>query len=308
MEFWAVLPDKVRVDKTESKEGTLQSTAEVTVGTHRLKRVADGNIEVDQRPQRASRSGDSLPNDFRRHFDRSLIRRLFASLMLEHAGECRIAGRDCVRIRAVPIPVDQIWPHWLPTEADEYEFAADLEFPALLSIDAKLAGESFERFEVTNVTYNGEIDESLFELEPLSGQQVRDAVPVAQPITLEAAKAKVSFAVLLPKMGPEFGELQFFYERPRQKGDVEGLSVFYHAGASHRFWFHLRPRLESEMYDRLEWEDVEVAGRRYQLSDPQVEDGLKVLVFNQDGTWVDIYSDHPRDELLRLAASFKAVR
>jgi hypothetical protein len=307
LEFWAMMPDRVREDQTRIRDGETESTVEVTMGSQRLKRIADGSIEVEKEPRRGRSNGDLLPNDFRRHFDRSLIRRLFASLTLEHVGACQVAGRDCVRIRAVPIPVDQIWPHWLPTEADEFEFAADLEFPSLLSIQAKLAGRAFETFEVVQVTFNGGIDESVFDVQPLAGKQTRDAEPVVQQISLEAAIDKVPFTVLLPKLASEFGERNVHYSPPRAKRP-ENLTVHYHGDALKRFWFNLQLELDAEIRDRLEWEEIEFAGRQMKLSDPEVDGALSVLVFNQEGTWVEIVSDLSRDELLKVAASFVAVR
>ena len=305
LKFWARMPDMVREDQTRVEDGTTESTVEVSIGNQRLKRVADGSVEIAEEPRRGNRDGDSLPIDFRRHFDRRLIRRLFASLTLEHTGECQIAGRDCVRIRAVPISADKIWPHWLPTQADEFEFAADLEFPSLLSIRANLEGHSFETFEVVQVAFNGTIDDSVFDVQPLSGKQMRDAVPVVQRTTIEAAIGMVPFTVVLPKMRPEFGECDVHYEPARGKLP-ESLGINYR-GASNRFWFHLCAELDPEAHDRLEWEEIEFAGRLFQLSDPEVDGALSILVFKQDGTWVEIVSDLARDDLLVIAASFEAV-
>lgn len=306
LEFWAKMPDLVREDETRISGGETESTIEVTRGSQRLKRVADGSIEVEQEPRRGQREGDLLPNEFRRHFDRSLIRELFASLTLEQAGERRVAGRDCVRIRAVPIAGDRIWPHWLPTEANEFEFAADLEFPSLLSIQAKLHGRTFETFEAVQVTFNGEIDDGVFDVQPLPGMPTRNAAPVVQRMTLDAAIAKVPFTVLLPKLAPEFGTAEVHYEPPRGKRS-EGLGVFYLGESTKSLWFHLRSEFDAETQGRLEWEEIEFSGRRFQLSAPEVEGALSVLVFEQAGTWVDVVSDLPRDELLRVAASFEAV-
>ncbi len=306
LEFWAKMPDQVREDQTRLNDGEVESTIEVTKGGQRLKRLADGSIEVEQEPRRGRSDGDSLPNDFRRHFDRSMIRQLFASLTLEQLGECQVAGRHCVQIRAVPISVDQIWPHWLPTEADEFEFAADVECPLLLSIRAKLAGQTFETFEVVQVTFNGEIDDSVFHVQPLAGKPTRDAVPIVQRMTLQSAIEKVPFTVLLPKTRPEFGERDVHYHPPRGKRP-ESLTIHYHGGDANRLWFSLRPELDPEMQDRLEWEEIEFAGRRFQLSDPEIEGALSILVFNQDGTWIEVISDLARNELLDVAASFEVV-
>jgi hypothetical protein len=69
----------------------------------------------------------------------------------------------------------------------------------------------------------------------------------------------------------------------------------------------LRQKPDAEMENELEWEDVEASGRRFQVSDPESEDGMVVLKFCQEGTWVEVFSDHSRNELLQIAASFQAV-
>jgi hypothetical protein len=307
MKFWAVLPDHVRFDETKIKDGDPETTVEIIRGNERLKQNADGSVEVENETRRVRGVGNNLPTDYRRHFDRSLIREFFGSLVLEQLGECKIAGRDCVRIRALPVPDDQIWPHWLPAEADEFEFAADLVFPSLLSIKGLLSGTVIETLEVQNVTFNAAIDESIFTCEPRSGQPVRKAVPITEPIALEAARAKVPFTVLLPKIDKCEGSPQLHYQPLQPDGSGENLTVFYHQTGSNRLWFTLRQKPDPEMENELEWEEVEVSGRRFQVSDPESQDGIIALRFCQDGTWVEVFSDHSRNELLRIAESFQAV-
>ncbi len=307
MKFWAVLPDHVRVDETRIIDGGTETTIEISRGTERLKQNADGSVEIENEKSRARGSGNNLPTNYRRHFDRSLIRQFFASLVLEQLGECTIAGRDCVRIKALPTPDDQIWPHWLPAEADEFEFAADLVFPSLLSIKGLLSGTVFETIEVEDVTFNASIDDSVFTCEPRAGQPVRKAVPITEPITLEAALAKVPFTVLLPKIDKYEGSPHLHYQPLQPDGTGEILTVFYHQTGSNRLWFTLRQKPDPAMEDELEWEDIEAFGQRFQVSDPESEDGMIVLRFCQDGTWVEVFSDHTRDELLQIAESFRAV-
>jgi hypothetical protein len=96
MEFWAAFPDNVRVDETRVKDGESESTVEVSRGSERLKRIADGSIEVEREPRRGQRLGDSLPNDFRRHFDRSLIRHLLARSNWSKSARARLlVGTAC---------------------------------------------------------------------------------------------------------------------------------------------------------------------------------------------------------------------
>jgi hypothetical protein len=307
MKFWAVLPDRVRIDTTKTNDGQPETTVEITRGNERLNQNADGSVEVENEKRRIRAVGNNLPTDFRRQFDRSLIREFFASLVLEQLGECKVAGRDCVRIKALPVPDDRIWPHWLPAEADEFEFAADLVFPSLLSITGLLSGKVIETLEVESVTFNASIDDSTFTCQPRFGQPVRNAVPITERITLDAALAKVPFTVLLPKITNSEDSPHLNYEPLQPDGTGESLTIFYHQTGPNRLWFRLRQNPDSTMANELEWEELEASGRRFQLSDPQSDDGIMVLRFCQDGTWVDLFSDHSRNELLRIAASFQAV-
>jgi hypothetical protein len=126
-------------------------------------------------------------------------------------------------------------------------------------------------------------------------------------MTLEAAIAKVPFKILLPKLPPEAGEPHFHYSPPKKKRP-ERVGVHYHSRTTNRFWFSLFAELDRETEDRLEWEDVEFAGRRFRLSDPQVDGALSILAFQQEGTWVQVVADFSRDELLKVASSFMAAR
>ncbi|WP_145059631.1 hypothetical protein [Adhaeretor mobilis] len=307
-EFWAVLPDKVRVDSARTKNGKIESTVEITRGGESLKRTPDGTVEVEKvRSRRRAQEGGSLPTNYRRHFDRSLIREFFASLVLEDAGACQVAGRDCVRIRAVPVPGDSIWPHWLPSEADEFEFAADLGFPSLLTITGFLSGQTIEHIEVVDIAFDEQIDESTFVCQPLAGQSTRSTEPVTQRVTLETAVAKVPFTVLLPKRGVGEGNPDLHYEPGKNERAGESVFVMYLGDGSNSVWFHLRAKPEPESDEGLEWEEVEVAGRQIEISDPEVEGGMICLRFCQDGTWIEVVSDHSRQDLFDIAMSFEPV-
>jgi hypothetical protein len=304
MEFWAKGETLVRVDTTPVIGGDEGITAEAVKNRVRTKRLADGSVEVDRARMRR-RDADDLPTEFRRHFDRRLIREFFSSLTLADLGETHVAGRPCVRMRAIPLDRDSIWPHWLSTDADEFEFAADLEFPSLLSIGAKLGGEVFETFETTCVTFNGVIDETLFDLEPLFGRTARDAVPVTERITLEAATKRAPFTIVLPKLPPNEGEPDFHYHPVQGRRTAESLTVFYNG--PRKYWFSLTAQRDERQHETHEWEEIELSGRRFYLSDPEVEGGLKILVFCHEGTWVDIDSDWSREDLLKSALSFEKV-
>ncbi|MEM8735993.1 MAG: hypothetical protein AAGG44_17320 [Planctomycetota bacterium] len=307
-EVWAVLPDLVRIDTTQTNNGKTHSTVEVTRDGERLKRTPDGTVEVEQvRSRKRLSEGYALPTDFRRQFDRGLIREFWTSLILDDAGPCTVAGRDCVRIHATPIQGDKIWPHWLPLEADQFEFAADLEVPVLLTIVGLLAGEVIERIEVTDVVFNGDIEEAVFDCQPLEGQGTRPALPVTQKMSLENAAARVPFKLLLPKSGVG-DEIPVVHYEPGKREDAnDSVAVMYVEGDQHRLWFHLRGSSDRDSDERLEWNEIEAAGQRFEISDPEVEGGMICLRFRKHGTWVEIVSDHSRQELLDIAVSFEPI-
>ena len=308
LEFWSVLPSDVRVDETSTKNGKTQSKTEIVSGKTRLTRTPAGVIESEEvPPSPRQQPGDSMPTDFRRHFDRNLIRQFFASLTLEDAGKCEVAGRDCVRIRAVPIPGARIWPHWLPHEADAFEFAADLTYPSLLSISGLSNGEVFETINVVEVVFNEPIEKSTFEFEPQAIRNIRPARPVSKPITLETAIANASFTLLVPKRGVDELAPTIMHKTGSTRSAGESVSFMYSGNDSKKLWFQLRTKPDQDLEQRLEWEEVEAFGKRFEMSDPEMENGMIVLRFCQNETWIEMFSDYSREKTLDIAGSFEPV-
>ena len=96
--FWARLPDKVRVESTQEKNGKSECTIEIVNGEAQWQRHADGTVEKGASSKR-SKQACRLPTEFQRHFDRRLLRECFAALTLEASGECVVAHRECVAHR-----------------------------------------------------------------------------------------------------------------------------------------------------------------------------------------------------------------
>lgn len=183
-EIWATLPDRVRMDAKRTQNGKSDSTFEIIRGDERLKRNSAGVIEIGKSTLRGlQHAADAAPTDYRRHFDRGLIRQFFSLLILEDGGACQVAGRSCVRIHAVPLRNKGIWPHWLPWEADAYEFAADLCIPSLLSITGIQAGKAIEYIDVVQVAFNDKIANSIFDCQPLPDEENRSVGPVRPVIS-----------------------------------------------------------------------------------------------------------------------------
>ncbi|WP_425396312.1 hypothetical protein [Aeoliella sp.] len=307
-EFWAAMPDRVRVESLQQKGGREIRTLTVSAGETAWKQHADGRLESSEVRTHASLSvRESLPTEFRRHFDEQLLRRFFASLTLEGMGEYEIAGRQCVVIRAIPVANDRLWPHWLPSEADEFEFAGDLERGSLLRIVAKADGVEFQRQEVTSVDYDADVEDEHFECKPPEGQAVEPADPVTRIVDLEEAISRLPYPILLPGGREHADRYQFHLQRRNSPDDNETLMVCPSNlnGRTHRIF--LSDKSDSKLEEDLEWETIESELGPIRLSDPEVEGGQKVLLFAHEGATVVLFSDEPRDQLVELAKSFERV-
>jgi hypothetical protein len=303
LEFWAALPDRVRVAVTKS-EGT---TTTVTVGQKCWQLDPDGKVTFEEKstPPRGVIS-HLLPTEYRRHFDPRLIRSLFESLTLEELGEVELAGQGCVRMRAVPIAGDAIWSHWLPTDADSFEFSGDLERGSLLGISALMGSREIKTYAVTHVYYDAAIDGDQFVAPHLSEGSATALVPVIQRVQLADVRNQLPFVIVLP--GGEAAEkrFEFHLSTPRKAGATPSLMAFTH-NPSQGIHFTLTAAGAEDGYEQFEWEEVHHGGLVYQLSDPRVSDGQKLLRFSKHGTTVTIISAKPLEELLQFAATFELV-
>src|SRR5205823_6228936 len=142
-------------------------------GNSRTVRDAEGHIESEELHHRKQR-GITYSD---RHFNLTQIRMFFQALALQFDGTVKTASRDCIRIRAIKRAGELLWPHWLPSQAEEYELHADCERAALLGIFSKINGEVFEIHEVLNISFDGGLDPALFTYTPELGEQIRPATP-----------------------------------------------------------------------------------------------------------------------------------
>ena len=189
-----------------------------------------------------------------------------------------------------------------------FEFAGDLATSSLLSISGLLSGEIIESHRVVDVEFDKPVDMSIFECEPLAGQSILQATPDRPKVSLETAKSKVPFTLLLPKRGVD-GNIPEIHYAERETGKLAGqkVSFMYVGNASNCLMFYLHSRPEPESDEQLEWNEIEFSGRRFEISDPEVEGGMIMLRFCQEGTWVEMISDHSRQDLLAIATSFEPV-
>ena len=311
IEIWATMPDSVRVDVTRKVEGTDTTRTDIFDGEQQLRRTCNGDVEVQPVEERRERLDENLPTEYRRHFGPGLIREFFRDLYLEEIGKTEVAGRECIRIRGVPVPGDMLWPHWLSKSVDELNFSADLTRPALLSIHAFLNGKTIEKYEVAEIEYDKPIEASVFTCEPMAGGTVKTAQQIFEQVTLEAAVDRVPFTVLCPAKSVDARwNLQVVHYHFARGKDPEHLTLHFFPSNltdDKTLWMRLEAGEDDEEHRDLEWEKIRLDGRLFKLSDPGTPSGTRILVFEQDGTHASIYSSGARSDLLDFAVSLEAV-
>ncbi|HEY4309508.1 MAG TPA: hypothetical protein VGN12_08660 [Pirellulales bacterium] len=289
------LPDRYRIEKHEHARGQSKESLIVVNGKHKWNRDPQGHVETSQ----ASPKQDT---DIARHFDQASLREFFVGLALQSAGEVEIAGRSCIRLRAVPRAEGRLWPHWLPYGADEYEFYADPRFGVLLYIAGRYNDAVFEVNEVTHVVFDEPLDDALFTYSPTPAEQVSPATPIVERLTLTAAVARMPFKVLIPTRlpDPDHCYCEVMYHPPRSRSPRPHLALMYKGGFS--LWINEGGTADPDTAD-MEWEQVERDGKRMSLSDPGVGTGKRMLALEQQGTHVMMVSDLDREQLINVAAS-----
>jgi hypothetical protein len=196
----------------------------------------------------------------------------------------------------------------LPKEAQEYEFHVDSERGLLLALISKRDGQAFEIDEVLGISFDEEIDDGLFTYSPAVGEQLREPIPVAEHLTLEAAVARAPFAVLIPTRIPGSGRHQLMVMRhpARLKSPRESLWLSYvHSDEFDHLLIRESATVGSD-HDEYEWERIEKDGRQLFISDPGAT-GKRKIYLMEEGTHVEIDSDIDRDRLIDLAASLEAA-
>jgi hypothetical protein len=99
---------------------------------------------------------------------------------------------------------------------------------------------------------------------------------------------------------------EFHLSTPRKAGATPSLRAFTH-NPSQGIHFTLTAAGAEDGHEQFEWEEVHHEGVVYQLSDPQMSDGKKLLMFSKQGTTVTIVSAKPLEELFQFAATFELV-
>lgn len=171
---WLDGPARVRIEGARRFGGRTESRLTVVDGDRWWVRDPHGHVEAagpDTDPRRR-RIGPAL-SDVELFFSRDTLRKFFDDLSLEAIGPVETAGRECLRVRAVPRSADRYVSFRLPGGADEYEFHADPERGVLLFVAGAFRGEVFETHRVREVVYDEPMDAGRFTYELRPGEQVR---------------------------------------------------------------------------------------------------------------------------------------
>jgi hypothetical protein len=312
--IWLHSPACGRIENRREVNGVIETGLSVTDGDRRWECDAEGHVDTKagEDIRRASSGANTFDIIADRHFNPGQIRLFLEHLTLQQQGLTRTADRECVSVKAIPRTGAGLWPHWLPHGADEYEFHFDRERAALLNIVGRCQGQAFALHEVTEIAFDESLDPGLFIYEPRPGQQVAPAVPVVEHMSLEAAIARMPFTVLVPTRvpNPEHARADVMYHPPRRQGGWSHLTLSYRGSqAFGRLWVK-QDGAPGFLHDDLEWEWIASDGivqNDLRISDPGEAVGMRIVAFEQHGTYVEITSDLDRTTLIDFARSFTAA-
>ncbi len=306
LKVWIRTPDSVRIETTRVTQDDPETTLTVVAGEKWWCRDDEGHVESHEG---STRQCAPAITDIERHFDGEMLRNFLGGLSLEQTGTLDVAGRMCAQVRATNRPTGQIWPHWLPSNADEYEFHTDPARGILLGILALSKGKPFEGSQVQDISFDEPLDDELFTYVPELGEQVHPSVPVVEHVSLDAAIARMPFTVLVPNPLPDADHthLEMMFHPARKKSPRAFLTLSFHGSDRfHHTWIHESDSPETD-HDSYEWTCVHHCGLELLLSDPQIADAYRVLSFQHEGTHVKIFSKLSPPVLFDLAASMSTA-
>lgn len=305
LQVWIELPDRSRIEKERRDGKRVRSDLTIVNGERSWECDDQGHVVESHEALKKHGRGVAGATRVDRYFSHASLREFFVSLSLEELGTVRTAGHDCTRLRAILRPGGSLWPHWLPSGADEYTFDVLPARGFVLAIQAFCDGELFETNEVTEVTFDEPIDSGLFTYTPAYGEQIRPPTPIVEHLSLEAAARRMPFTVLVPKDVPnaDHAQLEVMYHPSRLPSTRPSLGLMYRwPGMELNLWLDEAATADPDL-DEFEWEQIVRNGRTLRLSDPNVDGCYRYVAFEQSGTHVTIWSDIAREPLLDLAAS-----
>lgn len=275
---WIAGPSRTRVEERSREDSHAEPTVTVVDGDAWTTRDEQGHVQSGDGNRR---KGPSL-TDVERHFDANLIREFFNEVSLEARSAVRTASRDCIRLHTVLRPGASLWPHWLPKDADEYEFHADCQRGVLLALSSSYKGSVFWCSEVTEVHFDEAMADELFTYTPRLGEQIHPPVPVVERLSVEAAIKQLPFTVFVPSRRPGFEQscLEFMYHPARLNSPRPHLSILFH-GESGKFLSITEAANEDPELQDFEWENLCQDGQEFRLSDPGRGRGVRIVVLRK---------------------------
>ena len=301
---WLGVPSRWRVESPAGAVGE-ESQLIVVNGERSWERDSQGHVVVSE----SERRGPAL-TEVERHFCLGFLREILPPLILKETGQIQTAGRHCVCLVARLRPGDRLWPHWLPSPADEYELHADPERAVLLAIISRRKGEVFEEQVVSEVAFDETLDDGLFTYTPEVGAQVAPRLPVSEVVSLQSALTRVSFTVLIPTHlpDPDHTTLQVHYDPPRGPGGSgrRSLTLMYFNFETGSSFFISESDTPDPDQGGNTGEEVVVDSRRFRIS--MWDGGTTSIAFEQDGTHVNIHGELDRAGLLAIATSLRPIK
>jgi hypothetical protein len=233
--------------------------------------------------------GSGIGQQFRHFLDPST---LIGGLRFEPLGRAHVAGRDGLRVRAVPRETGD--PHLdlhLLHAGDEHELVVDGERGVLLRVGSRFRAEDAYVVELVEVSFDEELSDELFVFRPPPGERIRPAGArfTFRDITIEEAQREASFTVWIPRELDAGWEMLVHYmpgdERPAMP---EAVTIHYSRhDATHQFSLHLTATSERDEWGGR-WEPLERNGEELLVaSEPQARvrlerEGTQITISSQD--------------------------
>lgn len=293
------LPTHARITKRRSPKGKTRDVLVIMTPDEWYMDNGEGSVERGSDDIR----GCPHSTDVQRHFDGSLIREFFVGLRLEDRGAMTFLNAECARFRAYPRTRSHIWPHWLPANADQYEFVGDIHSGFLLSITGILNGETYEKYEVTRIEQGAVFEDDVFSFDPESAEVIEATKQPKHVASPSVAQSHAGFVVFAPTFVPEMETSQLEVMLDHRAGGEAPKVMLMYRGAScyEHLWIEESTKPDPEKND-YEWEDINLPDTSARISDPGTE-GMRIISMVKNGTHIAIFTDLARATALDVASS-----
>lgn len=217
---------------------------------------------------------------------------------LDVIGEAVVAGRHAVQVRARPRPgpLDIGLSYWQIDDRG-LDVWVDRE---------RGIGLKDSRVEVTAVTFDEVLDDSLFE-KPTQIGEIRPAQVRARSLTVEEAAAGAPFALMAPRLLPEGTRLLTWQGWGDEPWKWVGAVYVVDPGARYSLNLHLSSQGMAGVENDA-WRVVEVAGVRVDACEDKrnrLQPSIARIV--RDNIFATVRSDLPLNTVVQIAASIEPL-